>query len=115
MDNYEKFLPHIDVNDGKARIMNNMNLYITLLKKFKGRQMTDDLLAAIAASEMDKIVQLSHALRGTASKLSCPTLQEVTSEIESLAKEGKDSSHLTKQLDTAMKALDESIAELTTA
>ena len=112
---YEKYLPHIDVNDGKARIMNNMALYMTLLKKFKGRQMTDDLLAASKEGDYAAVVQFAHALRGTASNLSFPALAEVTSEIEALAKASQDCSHLTERLDVTVRDLENAIAELTTA
>ena len=110
---FTKYLPHMDVNDGKARIMNNMKLYMTLLGKFKGREMTDTLLAAMSANDSAVVVQTAHALRGTASNLSFPVLQEITSEIEALGKAGQDSSHLSEKLDTTMAELDAAIADLT--
>jgi len=109
---YSKYLPHVDVNDGKARIMNNMKLYTKLLSKFKGRQMTDDLIAAMEAKDMDKVGQLAHAMRGTASNLSFPTVQKIASDIEMLAKGREDAMHLAGELDVAVTKLDECIAEI---
>jgi len=112
---YEKYLPHIDVNDGKARVMNNLGLYTTLLKKFKGRQMTEDLIAAIGANDLPKVGQVAHALRGTAANLSFPTAHKVVSEIEKLAKGGENCAHLTDELQIVMTDLESAIAELTSA
>ena len=110
---YAKYLPHIDVNDGKARVMNNMGLYTTLLKKFKGRQMADELLAAIKTSDTETVTQVAHALRGTAGNLSLPKLQTVSSEIEALSKGGNDCSHLAEQLDSAIDDLMGCISDFT--
>jgi len=110
---YSKYLPHIDVNCGTARVMNNINLYKTLLKKFKGREMTDELLEAIKAGDSKKVIHVSHALQGTAGNLSLPALQKITSEIETIAKSGNDYSHLAQELDDTMNELYKNIDEFT--
>lgn len=109
---FSNYLPHIDVAEGKARVINNLDLYKTLLKKFKGRQMTDELLDAIKINDIATIAQTAHALRGTAGNLSLPALLEVSSEIEKLGKAGQDCSHLSERLDKVMTDLEKSIEEL---
>ena len=109
---YGKFLPNINVEEGKARIMNNMALYIKLLNKFKGRQMADNLIEAAKNGDHSAVAQHAHALRGTAANLSFPRLNDITSEIESLAKASEDSLHLTAQLDSVVTDLEAAIAEL---
>ena len=109
---YAEYMPHINVNDGKNRVMNNLKLYMTLLGKFKGRQMADDLLGAIKDNDSGKIVQYAHALRGTAGNLGFPTLLGVTEEIESLCKVNKDCAHLCDALNDAVVSLEENINKL---
>jgi len=111
---YTKFLPHINVEEGKGRVMNNFGLYTTLLKKFKGRQMMDELIVAINKNELAEVCQISHALRGTAANLSFPIVHKTVADIEKLAKNGEDSSHLIDDLKNAIDGLDAAIAELTT-
>jgi len=111
---YGKFLPNINVEEGKARIMNNMALYMKLLNKFKGRQMVGDLIEAVKNGDHGAVAQHAHAIRGTAANLSFPRLNDITSEIELLAKASEDCSHLTAPLDSAMTDLEAAIAELIT-
>jgi len=113
-EEYAEYLPHINVAEGTARVMNNLKLYMTLLGKFKGRQMADDLLNAIKTSDDTKVVQCAHALRGTAGNLGFPTLHEITEKIEKLGKAGEDASHLCKPLSESVDALLEVIAKITT-
>jgi len=109
---YGKFLPNMNVEEGKARIMNNMALYMKLLNKFKGRQMTNDLIEAIKNGDHAAVAQHAHALRGTAANLSFPRINDITSEIEAKSKANEDCSHLTEQLDSAMTDLEAAVAEL---
>ena len=106
---YDAYLPHINVNDGKTRVMNNLALYTRLLGKFKGREMTDGLLEAIKAGDNAKAIQQAHALRGTAANLGFPVLHEVTEKIETLCKSEADCAHLCGDLDNAITSLDEAI------
>ena len=108
---YDVYLPHINVNDGKARVMNNLKLYTTLLGKFKGRQMTDELLEAVNAGDSARAVQHAHALRGTAANLGFPVLQKVTEEIETLCKAEQSCGHLCDELDKAMIELEAAITQ----
>jgi HPt (histidine-containing phosphotransfer) domain-containing protein len=99
MNNYENYLPHINATEGIKRIMNNKKLYITMLGRFKARQMTETLLEAIKSGEHENVVFAAHALKGTAGNLGFPTLEALSKEIETLAKRKEDSSHLVPQLE----------------
>jgi len=109
---YTSYLPDIDVEDGKARVMGNLKLYFRLIGKFDGAKMAGAITAAIEAKNNKEVVQATHALRGTAANLGFPVVQKITSEIEALAKEEKDGSHLLGELDTAVAALSGAIGRL---
>jgi len=105
----------MDVNDGKTRVMNNLKLYTTLLGKFKSKEMMADLVAAKDNNDNVKVAQVAHAIRGTAGNLGFPILHDVTSDIETLAKQGDDVSHLMDALAKAVDDLDAAIAAFTAA
>ena len=107
-----KLLPHIDVLAGKSRVMDNMKLYMTLLGKFKGREMTDNLINAINNKDKALIMQHAHALRGTASNLSFLTMQSVTSEVEQAAKNDEDCTKFIDDINFAYEDLNNAIEEL---
>ena len=114
MNNYEAYLPHIDANEGIKRIMNNKKLYITMLGRFKVREMAKTLADAIEANDTESIGFAAHALKGTAGNLGFPTLYEFSSNIEQQAKNGADVSEMIAPLDelavTTIKAIQEFIA-----
>jgi len=112
LSDYSVYLPHIDVEEGKTRVMNNEKLYMTLLGKFKGRQMADDLISSMEANDHSKVVQYAHALRGTAGNLGFKVLFEITSEIEKLGKASERSSHLKNSLDDAVMNLEDAILKI---
>ena len=109
---FSSYLPHIDVVDGKTRVMNQMTIYVRLLTKFKGRAMAAEVLEGMKSGDSTRVSLGAHALRGAAANLGFPTLKNLTDEIESLAKAGEDSSHLAEQLNEIMDALDAGIAKL---
>ncbi|MCL1842764.1 MAG: Hpt domain-containing protein [Defluviitaleaceae bacterium] len=109
---YDAYLPDIDVLDGKARVMNNMGLYLRLLGKFDGAKMAEDITRAMKEEDLKCVASASHALRGTAANLGFPVVQKVTTEIEALAKEGKDAHHLAGRLNEAVSALSNAIGML---
>ena len=111
----ERYLPHIDVTDGVTRVVNNKKLYLSLLGRFKGREMADVLLDAIKEGDHSKISDKAHALRGAAGNLGFPALRDLTSEIETLAKKGEDSGHLYKPLDDLINTLESTIKEVIAA
>ena len=109
---YVKLLPHINVEEGKNRVMNNMALYLKLLVKFKGREMAENLIEAAKNNNHAVVAQEAHAIRGTAANLSFPTLDKISSEIEALAKTNESCLHLTDSLLDAITSLELAINEL---
>ena len=109
---YSAYLPDIDVEDGKARVMQNMKLYLRLLDKFDGKKMAESVSQAVATGDVVEIVQAAHALRGTAANLGFPVVLLIAEEIEILAKSGKDCEHLLTQLEDAAVSLSASIDSL---
>ncbi|MCL2603586.1 MAG: Hpt domain-containing protein [Defluviitaleaceae bacterium] len=111
MDNYGAYLPHIDAAEGIKRIMNNKKLYITMLGRFKARQMTDEVLEAIKAGDHERIVFATHAIKGTSGNLGFPTLSKLSGEMEALAKQEQDASHLVPQLEELIATVIAAIAD----
>ena len=109
---YGEFLPHIDVKDGVTRVLNNQKLYFDLLKRFKGKAMTDNLLDAIASGNHAEVVQVAHALKGTAANLGFPVVYRVSEEIETLAKKGEPCESLSHEIKAAINDLEQAVAKL---
>jgi HPt (histidine-containing phosphotransfer) domain-containing protein len=99
MGEFDAYLPHLDAVEGIKRIMSNKKLYITMIGRFKARQMADDLLEVMKTRDHVKIAFAAHALRGAAGNLGFPTLHTLTDEIEVLAKKEEDVSHMAQPLD----------------
>ena len=106
---YSAFLPDIDVESGKARVMDNLKLYQRLCGKFDAAKMAGDVTNAIEAGDYKTVVQASHALRGTAANLGFPVVQQVTSDIEALAKAEQECKHMIEPLNNAVAALADAI------
>ncbi|MCL2198027.1 MAG: Hpt domain-containing protein [Defluviitaleaceae bacterium] len=109
---YSSFLPDIDVEGGKARVMDNTKLYQRLLGKFDAAKMAGDVTSAVETGDYKAVVQAAHALRGTAANLGFPVVQEVTNDIELLAKKEEDCKHLIGKLNDAVSALQGAIERL---
>lgn len=109
---YTAYLPDIDFEDGKARVMNNLKLYLRLLGRFDGAKMAGDVTSAIEEGNNPAIIQAAHAIRGTAANLGFPVVQQIAEEIEVLAKAGQDCSHLANPLNKAISALAGSIGNI---
>jgi HPt (histidine-containing phosphotransfer) domain-containing protein len=90
MNNYEKYLPHIDAADGIKRVMNNKKLYTTMLGKFKLAEMTEKIAEALDSGDPEKTYFATHALKGTAINLGFPTIFALCNDMEQLAKDGGD-------------------------
>jgi len=105
MDDYTAYLPHINAVEGIKRIMGNKKLFITMLGRFKLRQMTDAIAAAIATGDYEKMAFAAHALKGTAGNLGFPTLYAHTSNMEQLAKDGNEIASLMPALEELVETL----------
>jgi len=92
MGNYAAYLPHINAEEGINRIMNNKKLYVSMLTRFRLREMADALVESVTSGDHDheKIIFAAHALKGAAGNLGLPTLQELTGNMEQLAKDKMD-------------------------
>ena len=95
---YSGYLPHINVKDGLARVINNMPLYMRLLGKFKGRELANELAVAVRSGDVEKIVYSAHALKGTCANMGFLEVCRVSGDIEALAKAGQDANHLLDEL-----------------
>ena len=102
---YTAYYPHINVKDGMARVINNLQLYVRLLGKFKGRELADDLAQAVCGGDSEKIIYSAHALKGTSANLGFPNVCKIAGEIEQLAKSNEDASHLLPELTKVMDDL----------
>jgi len=112
---YTEYLPDIDVEDGKARVMNNLKLYLRLIEKFDGAKMAGAVTCAIDAGDEKATVAAAHALKGTAANLGFSVVKKITGDIEALIKEGMDCSILAQPLTEAMASLAGSIGRLLAA
>ncbi|MCL1884899.1 MAG: Hpt domain-containing protein [Defluviitaleaceae bacterium] len=102
---YKQYLPDIDVEDGKTRVMNNLALYCRLVGKFDGLKMAEDIKNAVLSGDDTRISHAAHALKGTAANLGFPIVLKITAEIEVMAKAGQNCEHLMPALTDAAEAL----------
>ena len=112
MENYEKYLPHIDLADGIKRVVNNKKLYFRLVGKFDCKKMINDVIDSVKAQDYTKATHATHALRGTASNLGFVNIGNIASEIEVLCKKEEDASHLLDSLAEAGDILAKNIAQV---
>jgi len=109
---YSVFLPDINVEDGKNRVMGNMKLYLRLVGRFDGLKMANSIRDAVKAGDTTATADAAHALRGTAANLAFPVVQKITEEIEKGAKNGEDCTQFLQPLEDATTALAEAISRV---
>ncbi|MCL2243539.1 MAG: Hpt domain-containing protein [Treponema sp.] len=80
---------YINTEEGVKRVMNNVKLYAKLLTKFKDDPSFNDLEAAMAEGDMEKVKVSSHTLKGLAANLALTELSKQSLELESQIKNGK--------------------------
>lgn len=107
--NYEDLLPFIDVQDGLSRLMNNKNIYLSILKKFSGRDMADEIIRSINEDDFIKTRQAAHTLKGVSANLGLPELMRISADIEALAKQEMPSISLIASLEETVQATTRSI------
>jgi len=105
MNDYTAYLPHINAAEGIKRIMGNKKLFITMLGRFKLRQMTDAVAEAIGTGDYEKMAFATHALKGTAGNLGFPTLYDHTADMEQRAKESTEIASLMPGLEELVGTL----------
>ena len=109
---YEMFLPTVDVNDGLKRVMGKKKLYVSLLGRFNPRKMVDDLLAVIDSSEYQKIVEAAHAVKGASGNLGFVGLKNVMADVEARAKAETQSADLVDQINDVLTETESIIAQI---
>lgn len=109
---YGSYLPIIDVNDGVSRVMNNKKLYFSLLSKFKGRKMADDIIRNIHEANLPEMEHAAHALKGVAMNLGLTELGAVVFDIEKNAKSGITSINTIDLLEETIEKTLDSIRSL---
>lgn len=102
---YSSYLPHIDVKDGMARVINNKQLYVRLLGKFKGQEMVAGLVEHANGGDAEKAMHAAHAIKGTAANLGFPVMCRAAGEVEEAAKRGEDAAPLLPALYEALHGL----------
>ena len=103
-DEYAQFLPAVDVNDGLKRVMGKKKLFLSLLGRFKSREMTEGLLEAIKAGDHAKVVESAHAIKGASGNLGLVSMRDKMLEVETRGKAQQDASDL---IDGIMDILDQ--------
>lgn len=79
---------YVDVEEGLKRVLNNKQLYIKLLKKFKDTTNLNELADAIHTNDLTSAKEKVHTMKGLSANLSLTKLFLKTQELENKIKEG---------------------------
>ena len=104
----------INVDDAMSRLNNNKKLYISLLRKFDGEAMLQDILNKIRSGDASAAEASAHTLKGIAANLSLPDLRASAEEIDTRLKNGElgaDTSKIGISVARTKEAIDKWIAE----
>jgi len=106
---------YVNVNEGSARVMNNIKLYVRLLTKFRNDNNLNELEAAIAAGDMTKAQNAAHTVKGVAANLALSELFKQCLELETQIKSGAVNPAQLETVKTVfaatLQAIDKVIAE----
>ena len=106
----------LDEKDAMARLGSNKRLYATLLKKFNGNAMLEELKNKLAEGDADALQAQAHTIKGLAANLSLQDLKEKSEAIESAVKnsgstEGIDISEITVSITATNEAVSNWLSE----
>ena len=107
----------IDVNDAMSRLGCNKKLYITILKKFDGKAMLEDLLKKIEIGDSAAAAAQAHTIKGLAANLSLKDLRVKAEKIELKIKSGEkdikdiDTFEIDRSLNQTVEAVNEWIEQ----
>jgi len=79
---------YVNFQEGVKRLMNNANLYIKLLGKFKNDINLSEIEEAIAAGDLEKAQAVAHTVKGIAANLSLTELFNASLKLETQIKAG---------------------------
>ena len=77
---------YLNEEEGKKRIMNNAQLYVKLLTKFKAGTSLDALVSAAGAQDWEKAQTEAHTIKGIAANLSLTELYNQSLDVETQIK-----------------------------
>ncbi|MDR3131065.1 MAG: Hpt domain-containing protein [Treponema sp.] len=100
---------YIDTADGQKRVMNNVNLYYKLLKKFRTENNLNELAAALNAGDYEKAQAAAHTMKGLAANLSLLELYKQSQEAETRIKSRSLESGIIEALSACFTATLEAI------
>ena len=94
-------VPGLDATAGMRRVMGNLPLYLSLLRKFSigQRDAPEQIAAALAAGDRDRAVLLAHTLKGVAGNIGATALQQHAAELEQTLQNDGDSARCERVLD----------------
>ena len=77
---------YINEEEGKKRVMNNVNLYVKLLNKFKDGTNLDSLINYVESQDWENAQSAAHVIKGVAANLSLTELFNQSLDIEAQLK-----------------------------
>ncbi|MCL2548669.1 MAG: Hpt domain-containing protein [Symbiobacteriaceae bacterium] len=80
--------PECNFTEGISRMMNNRNLYIRLLTKFRDTDNMTGLRNAVESGDADKIRMEAHTLKGVAANLGLNGLSAKASNLDHAVRDG---------------------------
>ena len=101
---------YMNVDDAMSRLGNNKKLYATLLKKFNGTAMLEDLKTKLSNGDAAGSQAQAHTIKGLAANLSLQDLREKAESIElalknSVSTDGIDASAISDSAEATQEAV----------
>jgi len=79
----------VNVDEGTERLMGNTSLYERMLVKFLGMMKKTPVTPDFDCNDYADVIELAHAVKGSAGNLSITPIYEAYAEVVSLLREGK--------------------------
>ncbi len=104
----------IDISKGLTITLNDKNVYLKLLKKFKDNQdsFERDFRAAFESKDMQTATRIAHTLKGLAGNIGATNLQEKAAELEKLSIDNSDHNEIENALIEVVNVLEPIMQEL---
>jgi len=112
-NDFDEFLPYIDVADGLTRLQNSKKLYARLLKSYlSGTNNFDSMAQPLAAGEMETAREKVHSFKGVSANLSLTKNFEASRNLEAILKENGDYAPALAMLKESVSATEQQIQKL---